>query len=603
MANQFRKISKTQRIFSILIIVAAALGSLTLFFLAWWGSGEILEDTPSPALVLMLWTGLAVGFLFGWSVGVLTDLQRSEPLSLQKFLHLPVSPQGAFLTNFLSSFVSFSMILMFPILLGLSLGMIQHYGPRMIPGILLLLGFVFLVGAWTWQFRGWLASLMIDKRRRRTIITVFTLSFILVSQIPNILNMTTFRDAEDAKQKRDAVVAEQRATWQARFDNHEISQQELEQKLGEIANQQQLAKLQRLEQIADWTRPFCIAIPLGWMPVGMESMARGRSAVGSLLVPAGCLLGLLGLSLLSLRRSWRSTLRMYRGELDRPRSQSESSRSTAADEYQPGWTEVLIQRKLPFLNEHQSAVATSTMVGVIRAPEAKMALLTPFLVMVLLGLSFAYRDGTNLPQAFRPFTGIGVATFAMLGIMQLINNQFGYDRSGFRCLVLSPARRSDILIGKNMAFAPFALGIGALGILAMQWFVPLKFTHLLATFVQLGTIYLVTCMVANFMSIRAPLAIAAGTMKPMNINLGVVVLQLLITILLPIGLLPTMLPPALDLVVNEFWDGPTLPVYLALSVLLFVATTLVYRWVVQRQALMFADRETAILDTVTQVGT
>ena len=48
-------------------------------------------------------TALIVGFLFFWSIGLLTELQRTEPLSLSKFLHLPVSVNGAFLINYLSS--------------------------------------------------------------------------------------------------------------------------------------------------------------------------------------------------------------------------------------------------------------------------------------------------------------------------------------------------------------------------------------------------------------------------------------------------------------------------------------------------------------------
>jgi hypothetical protein len=603
MVNQLARISKGQRIFSLVIIALAGIGSLVLFGLTWWGSGNILRQLPRASLVLLLWAGLGAGFLFGWSIGVLTDLQRSEPLSLQKFLHLPVSPRGAFAMNFLSSFISFSLVLMFPILLGFSFGMVNHFGPRLLPGILLLGAFVLLAGALTWQFRGWLASLMISKRRRRTIITVFTLSIVLIAQIPNILNLTVFRDAEKIAAQREQAVQQERAELRARLDNQQISQQQFQQEMLKISKQIKARKLQRLDAVADLVRPACVWIPFGWLAVGMESLARGNSLVHLVLIPAACLSGLLGLACLSLWKSYRSTLRLYRGEAEDPATPQPAIDSTPIAVSSTGRLSGLMQRIFPLLNEHQSAVAAGTMVGVMRAPEAKLALLTPFLIMVLLGISFAWREGSSLPAEFRPFTAIGVATFAMFGIMQLINNQFGYDRSGFRCLVLSPIQRGDILIGKNMAFAPFAIGIGALGIVALQCFLPMKAQHLLASFVQLATIYLITCLVANFMSIRAPLAIAAGTMKPMNINVGVVVLQLLITMLLPLGLLPTMIPPGVDWLLVSIFGWQAVPVYLLLSLCLLALTVVVYRIVIRAQGRMLREHETRILEIVTQPGT
>ena len=56
-----------------------------------------------PPVLLYVWDGLVVAFLFTWAIGLLTELQRSEVLSLDKFLHLPVSLTGAFLINYLSS--------------------------------------------------------------------------------------------------------------------------------------------------------------------------------------------------------------------------------------------------------------------------------------------------------------------------------------------------------------------------------------------------------------------------------------------------------------------------------------------------------------------
>ena len=60
---------------------------------------------------------------------VVADLQRSEALSLQKFLHLPVSPAGAFVVNYLTSLFSFTMLVFAPAMFGLSLGLAFSRGP------------------------------------------------------------------------------------------------------------------------------------------------------------------------------------------------------------------------------------------------------------------------------------------------------------------------------------------------------------------------------------------------------------------------------------------------------------------------------------------
>ena len=58
---------------------------------------------------LLTWDGIVLAFLFIWMIGLITELQRTEALSLDKFLHLPVSPIGAFLINYLSSLFSVSL--------------------------------------------------------------------------------------------------------------------------------------------------------------------------------------------------------------------------------------------------------------------------------------------------------------------------------------------------------------------------------------------------------------------------------------------------------------------------------------------------------------
>ena len=72
--------------------------------------------------------GVILAFLFFWSIGLIAELQRTEPLSLSKFMHLPVSVNGAFLINYLSSLLRLSLIVFVPVLLGFSLALVWTKG-------------------------------------------------------------------------------------------------------------------------------------------------------------------------------------------------------------------------------------------------------------------------------------------------------------------------------------------------------------------------------------------------------------------------------------------------------------------------------------------
>src|SRR5205823_1921847 len=61
-------------------------------------------------------------------------------------------------------------------------------GNLLLPVVTLQAAFVLMVTAVTYQLQGWLASLMANPRRRRTVIVALTVAFVLVSKLPNLLN-------------------------------------------------------------------------------------------------------------------------------------------------------------------------------------------------------------------------------------------------------------------------------------------------------------------------------------------------------------------------------------------------------------------------------
>ncbi len=597
MVNQLRRMSSANRIVTIVALVLGCIASTVLFFLSWLAGSHVLNQL-NPSTLMLVWTGLGAAFLFGWSIGVLTDLQRSEPLSLDKFLSLPVSARGAFLMNYLSSFFSIAIFLMLPVLVGFCFSMIEFYGWTMGTGLLLLAAFVLLVTALTYQFRGWMATLMVNKRHKRALIAGLMFVFIMVMQVPNFLNLTVFEDREAAAEQRKVQQSKMKDEWRSMVNDEEMTQAEFDERVEELEAQNKAKREREIKAVADVVRIGNMVFPPGWMPLGIEAAAKRQWWL-----PPFCLLGLLGLSGISLYRSFITTLRLYRGDIARHKPTAKQKDKQSERPLKMPLFHKVVGRDIPMLNQHQSAVATGMLASVARAPEAKLALFGPFLVMLIVGVSLVFRAKTPMPLDFRPFAAIGVCTFAMLGVLTMIQNQFGYDRGGFRIFVLSPVRRREILIGKNAALAPFAFFLGIMGLGALQIFMPLRPTHLLAAIVQLGSVYLITCMFGNMMSIIAPLAIASGTMKPMNMNMSVILLQLLIMILLPLALLPTMIPLIAELLLREVYGWGSIPVYLLGSVLVFIATLGVYLWVVSRQGRVLRDKEQDILSVVTQVGT
>src|SRR5690606_31084441 len=88
----------------------------------------------------------------------------------------------------------------------------------------------------------------------------------------------------------------------------------------------------------------------------------------------------LGMSLiaaLSLSRSYRTTLRLYKGDYkDRPAKRGDARLQGVGglDPQRHGTRQTLAERRLPFVSEHASAIAVACFRSLLRSPEAKLML-------------------------------------------------------------------------------------------------------------------------------------------------------------------------------------------------------------------------------------
>lgn len=600
--NQLKKAGTANAVISAILAVALLPLAAILFVGAFLVGLLALPLVPAehyPAVVLAVWDLLVLGFLFLWSIGVLAELQRSEVLSLEKMLHLPVSLFGAFLINYLTSLFSINLLLLFlPQVLGLSLGLVFAQGPAVLLSFPLLAAFVLAVTAVTYQFQGWLASMMVNKRRRRTIIVMVTLGFVLLAQVPNMINF--LRPWHGPEQSLNARRAAEHNALNASVDAKKITfdeLQELRKKVDEKfrvqEEQEKHQELRALESAVSIGRLVNMILPVGWLPLGAADLTGGD------VLPA--LLGTLGLTLIgsaSLWRAYRTTLRMHTGQFTaREKRPVAVAESTAAKKQKPVGT-LLVARELPWVSEQVAAIALASFRSLVRAPESKMLLLSPFIMLMVFG-SMMFAQKLTPPEPVRFLMVVGAMAMVLTTMVQFIGNQFAFDRAGFRVFVLCPASRRDILLGKNLAVAPVALGLGFAMALVVEVAYPMRPDYFLACLVQLVTMYFLFCALANWLSILAPMPITPGTMKAANPKIIPILVVFAFLSMFPLALAPTLLPLGITAYLDYMDWTYGVPVCLPLSLCVCAVVIYVYRLVLPWQGRVLHAREQKILMVVT----
>jgi hypothetical protein len=188
----------------------------------------------------------------------------------------------------------------------------------------------------------------------------------------------------------------------------------------------------------------------------------------------------------------------------------------------------------------------------------------------------------------------------MFGMIQLAGNQFGFDRNGFRAFVLSQVPRREILLGKNLSLAPVVLGLGSPVIVVVVFTFHMRPDQVVAAGIQLITMYLLFCMLANLCSIYAPYAIPTGSLKGARPGITVILTLMGCMMIVPFVVgLPAIFPVVVETVLAEAGGITGVPVSLGLSVVILAAVVCCYRWVLTWEGQLLAAREQSILEAVT----
>ncbi|MDE0658472.1 MAG: hypothetical protein OXI79_02365 [Gammaproteobacteria bacterium] len=518
--------------------------------------GIALLPEAEPLVLMLVWDGVIAVFLLLWLTGLLIQLQLGgESLSLDKLLHMPVSVSSAFFVNFLGSQLRVSLIIFLGVMLGLAAASVTVLGAAHLVLFPLVLGLAALVTCVTHQFQSWLGRVFANKRRRGTVVAVAVLAFVVLANLPALLN-------------RSLVGAD--VSW-------------------------------GMEQVGQWALVANALFPPGWLALGAWGAADGGVWISALAT-----VGMFGIALLSLRRSYRKTLgaiarddrpgqRPARAE-DRTKPATRSAAPTAGLAFgmPPGLGRMLdpIMRSVP---DHSRAVAWVAVRLWIRGPQGKMVLLSPLLLIMLYLVIF--RDFTQGGWAAQ-FVVLAMMGFMIMMAFNLFSNVFGQDGNGFRTVVLASVPPTELLLGKNLALLPYALVIGSVIIAVLQWVHPLPPTHVLANFAQLLVLYLVGCMLGNSFSVRAPWPMSSTSMGMRNATAASFLASFLSLLLLVAFIAPLAIPLALERRLAQ--GGSSIPLYLIFSILELAVVVFVYRRLLASKGRLLATRLESILVRVTQ---
>jgi ABC-2 type transport system permease protein len=564
--NQWQRSGGFGAVLAIIVAVGAVVLGGMSFVGALFGAARGLGEAQ-PQVVMGIWFGVTAAFLLFWVIGLMAELQRAETIDLQRLMHLPVGLGQMFVINYVASLLALSIILIVPAMTGLAIGLSWSRGAAML--LLLPLGWsmVFMITAWTYCLRGWLASMMTNPRRRRAIIMGITLGFILTAQLPNLYFNVLGRD--DRPQRRSGATDEEA---------------QRERELRRATQRERFAKLIEAQRY----------IPPLWLPYGALALAEQR-ILPALLGTLGCA----GLGVIGLRRAYRSTLRFYQGETG-GRAGARVAEAVTAASIAPGkGTRNWLELRPPVIPEQAAVVALGALRSMLRAPEVKMAWGTAFIVTVILGASLLFRSAPRMPEAAKPFVVVLAMSFSLFMLVQFFGNQFGYDRQGFRAFVLSPVDRRLILLGKNLATWPVGGSFGLLLLGLMVFWLNISLMIAAAALLQLATLLLLASLAGNLLSILVPFRIELGSMKPTKMPALAMVVMVLCQFLFPVITLPVCVPPLAEYLWLRVGGSAFVPVNFLLSLLLAALAATLYWQTLGPLGRLLERREIRILNTVT----
>ncbi|HAV62534.1 MAG TPA: hypothetical protein DCY13_09240, partial [Verrucomicrobiales bacterium] len=141
--------------------------------------------------------------------------------------------------------------------------------------------------------------------------------------------------------------------------------------------------------------------------------------------------------------------------------------------------------------------------------------------------------------------------------------------------------------------------LGILIQLAVALFLGMSAIECLAGFVQVFIAVIILCGIGNGISIMMPFRVNVGSLKPTKVPVKNVLMIMVITLMMPIFLLPALLGPIAGLLLGISGVVTGAVGNLMVSGALLLAVAVVYCLTLKPLGRLLAERELRILDTVT----
>lgn len=535
--------------FSLLVTVLTMLGllalalaaSVGLFFLGWQGLPR-----RDPLLALAILDSLVLFYLFFWAWGLLMELQRSDVIDLRKLLFLPISPRMVFALNFVASMFGPAMIFFVPASLGLIAGLSMRHGAQVFAwGVPLAAGFFVMLAAWAYYARGWLAVMMENKRRRRLILTLLPVVFVLMGQLPGLISASLNNARRDPANK-DVI--------------------------RDFALDQTLLVINQ-------------AFPPAWFPYGLWSAGRGDHGAAAASV-AGCAV-VAGIGLLL---GHGATLRFYRGP-----SGGKARAGAAQREGRP-----LTVRRWPLLDGETAALTGANFLSYLRHPNIRMLILMPVCMGFL--IVFMYRSGAYAgarPLAEGPageWAPVAVLVWPFVNFSYVLFNIFGIDRDSFRGLVLLPAARYRYVLAKNLALFPFVGGVSLAFVIGGGWLLGVPGKLMALSSIQVVQMFLLYAAIGNLVSIYLPHHMGWQGARSGNSRVLMLCIGISSALLLGIIMMPTTLCLFIDDIAREWWGYSGFPLGFPVSLGVLALTAGFYALMLRHAGDLLFEREQQVLE-------
>jgi hypothetical protein len=268
--------------------------------------------------------------------------------------------------------------------------------------------------------------------------------------------------------------------------------------------------------------------------------------------------------------------------------------TSATPENYAGW-------QIPFVTPDLAAIIEKELRYTMRNAQLRMMALMPLILVIVRLVNRRHFtqtavDGNRFIAEFLKYGEGFMATSSVLYVFLILSglscNQFAFEHSGMRALILSPIDRKRILLGKNIAICTVAVVFTA-AVLVVNELVFGDLTPAALLFAALSFVIFasMTSVMGNWFSLRFPKRMKFGARMNVSGVVGVLLIPMIIFLALP-----PLASAAAGYVAQSL-----LIEYVTLAILAMLSVGF-YLMIIESQGESLQKRELAILEAVTDPG-